>query len=370
MSVYKRGDKWWYKICFEGQIIRESTKSKSKTLAIGAEKARRRELEETYNNIPKSKRAKLFSLAADEWLVKRFPHVAPKTVELYRLALSHLKPRFGRRLLTDISADDIARYQGERLGKGLSNRTVNLEVGVLRSILIKHDRNFWSEVAKGFEFLPEREDIGRALTQDEEARLLRAASDRMFSGYHIYPIVCLALNTAMRSQEIRTMQWSQIDLNQRTIRVGKSKTVAGSGRVIPLNQPAWAVLEHWRARFPNAQATDYIFPACENRRVDPTKPIKSFRTAWRNALRLAALKCRFHDLRHTCISRLGEGQNSDQAIMAIAGHVSRRMMERYSHIGMDAKRKAVEALSRPVFEEAGAQKVAQSRESKKEPLPN
>ena len=104
MSVYKRGDKYWYKFCFGGQIIRESTKSKSKTLAIGAEKARRRELEETYNNIPKSKRAKLFSLAADEWLVKRLPHVAPKTVELYRLALSHLKPRFGRRLLTDITA--------------------------------------------------------------------------------------------------------------------------------------------------------------------------------------------------------------------------------------------------------------------------
>jgi hypothetical protein len=30
--------------------------------------------------------------------------------------------------------------------------------------------------------------------------------------------------------------------------------------------------------------------------------------------------------------------------MAIAGHLSRAMMERYSHIRMDAKRKAVEAL--------------------------
>ena len=370
MSVYKRGDKWWYKICFEGQIIRESTKSKSKTLAIGAEKARRRELEETYNNIPKSKRAKLFSLAADEWLVKRFPHVAPKTVELYRLALSHLKPRFGRRLLTDISADDIARYQGERLGKGLSNRTVNLEVGVLRSILIKYNRQLWSEVAKDIEFLHEREDVGRALSRDEEARLLRAASDRTFSGSHLYTIVCLALNTAMRSQEIRTMQWSQIDINQRTIKVGKSKTAAGSGRVIPLNQPAWAVLEHWQSRFPKAQPSDYVFPACENRHADPTRPIKSFRTAWRNSLKLAAVKCGFHDLRHTCISRLAEGQNSDQAIMAIAGHVSRRMMERYSHIGMEAKRKAVEALSRPDIGGDGAQNWAQSGELRKEPRPN
>jgi hypothetical protein len=31
--------------------------------------------------------------------------------------------------------------------------------------------------------------------------------------------------------------------------------------------------------------------------------------------------------------------------MAIAGHVSRRMLERYSHVRMEAKRKAVESLS-------------------------
>jgi len=32
--------------------------------------------------------------------------------------------------------------------------------------------------------------------------------------------------------------------------------------------------------------------------------------------------------------------------MAIAGHVSRRMLERYSHVRMEAKRKAVEVLSK------------------------
>jgi len=47
MSVYKRGDVWWYKFRFAGQVIRESSKSKSRTVARAAELARRRELEQS-----------------------------------------------------------------------------------------------------------------------------------------------------------------------------------------------------------------------------------------------------------------------------------------------------------------------------------
>jgi len=38
-------------------------------------------------------------------------------------------------------------------------------------------------------------------------------------------------------------------------------------------------------------------------------------------------------------------QASDQTVMAIAGHVSRQMLEHYSHVRLEAKRRAVEALS-------------------------
>jgi integrase len=49
------------------------------------------------------------------------------------------------------------------------------------------------------------------------------------------------------------------------------------------------------------------------------------RSAWRAALKRAGLKLRFHDLRHTCITKLAESQASEQTLMAIAGHVSRSM---------------------------------------------
>lgn len=59
----------------------------------------------------------------------------------------------------------------------------------------------------------------------------------------------------------------------------------------------------------------------------------------------AKVKCRLHDLRHTAITKLAESQASDSTIMAIAGHLSRAMLERYSHIRMEAKREAMNALT-------------------------
>jgi hypothetical protein len=54
---------------------------------------------------------------------------------------------------------------------------------------------------------------------------------------------------------------------------------------------------------------------------------------------------RFHDLRHHAITELAEGQASDATIKSIAGHVSQRMLEHYSHVRMERKRQALDALS-------------------------
>ena len=121
-----------------------------------------------------------------------------------------------------------------------------------------------------------------------------------------------------------------------------------------------------------------MFPACENGRIDPTRPQTSWRTAWRRLTR--AIQCpscgklqnpgetcrnqkckvdirgvksplaglRFHDLRHHAITELAESQASDQTIMSIAGHVSGKMLSHYSHVRMEAKRAALDALSKPL----------------------
>jgi len=54
------------------------------------------------------------------------------------------------------------------------------------------------------------------------------------------------------------------------------------------------------------------------------------------------VKGRWHDARHTLITELAESGAGDETIMAIAGHVSRQMLKRYSHIRTQAKRNALE----------------------------
>jgi len=79
---------------------------------------------------------------------------------------------------------------------------------------------------------------------------------------------------------------------------------------------------------------------------DPTQHVNSWRSAWRTLTKKAGLPgFRFHDLRHCAITQLAEHGTSDSTIMAIAGHVSRRMLERYSHVRMEAKRTAMESLA-------------------------
>ena len=124
--------------------------------------------------------------------------------------------------------------------------------------------------------------------------------------------------------------------------------------MIPLNQPAFEALVKWAGRLVESNSEDYVFPSCEaagierkhpdRERIDPSRPIKSWRSAWRAALKRAGLQLRFHDLRHTCITKLAESQASEQTLMAISGHLSRKMIEHYSHIRMEAKRRATDAI--------------------------
>ena len=237
---------------------------------------------------------------------------------------------------------------------------------MLRSILRRY--RLWEAIAADVDFLKESASPGRALTHEEETSLLDAASKSRCRS--LYPVVMLALNTGMRASEIRGMAWAQVDFLAKSLMVGKSKTAAGTGRIIPLNARAVAVLTHWRGLFLGAEAEHYVFPhekyglAGNDRRlcaheIIPTEPMHRWKVAWESARKAAKISCRFHDLRHTFISRLAESQASDWTVMALAGHVSRTMMERYSHIRMEAKRKAVDTLSGADFEPGVAQNWAQ-----------
>ena len=138
-----------------------------------------------------------------------------------------------------------------------------------------------------------------------------------------------------------------MDLFAGTVTVAHSKNVS-SHRVIPLNQVARKALSRMLERadaFGFVRPDHYLWPACQWGRFDPTRPIRKWDTAWR-ALRAAAglPGLQFHDLRHTIITELAEMGVPDHVIESITGHLSRRMLEHSSHVRLETKRQALEAL--------------------------
>jgi integrase len=353
MAVYKRGEQWWYEFSFQGQRVRESAHTTSKTAAIQIERERRRKLELSAGGV-RVQKPLLFKAAAKSWLEDN-AHWSESTREIYSLKVGHLLPAFGKFLLSEITPSDISNFQRKRQKAGASNREINMECGALRMILRKY--RLWHLIAPDYRPMRESEETGKALTSDETHRLLTAA--KKSRSLSLYPALVLLMNTGLRVSELRTLQWKQVDLLDRFLTVGRSKTKGGEGRVVPLNQDAFTALMDWRRRFDNPLPPHFIFPSeryglngedgHQNGTVavwdrDVEKPIGSWKVAWGACRESAGVNCRLHDLRHTFVSRLAEAQTADQTIMALAGHMSRKMMERYSHARNEAKRKAVEGL--------------------------
>ena len=158
------------------------------------------------------------------------------------------------------------------------------------------------------------------------------------------------------------IRWEQIDLvHKKAVTVGKSKTEAGTGRVIPLNETAIAAMEAHAAwytrRFGECRPEWYVFAFGTPLSKDPTRPITSFKTAWIKVRQKAGVRGRRHDNRHARVTELAESGAGDEVIMSIAGHVSRAMLSRYSHVRMEAKRRALDAI-------AARQRAADERRQK------
>jgi integrase len=158
----------------------------------------------------------------------------------------------------------------------------------------------------------------------------------------------LALNAGLRDAEIRNLQLANVHLDEQYLVVGKSKTEAVEGRTIPLNASLFVVLSdylRWYGeQFGRVNPKWYLLPFGRPGYLDPTRPMTTLKTAWATVRKRAGVAGRWHDTRHTLITELAETGAGDQTIMDIAGHVSRQMLARYSHIRMEAKRKALAAV--------------------------
>lgn len=359
MALYKQaGSKvWWYEFEFAGQRIRASTKSTSKTVARNAMEARRRKLETDYNDIKAPERPKLFSVAAKEYIAVSRNRLAERTMMIIERNVKLLLPFLGNKVLCDISPFDIQRIVEARSAQGASNRYTNMTIETLRTILRRNHQ--WERLRPDYKKLDEPKDCGKELSPEDETKLLdecRKSPSRV-----LFPAVILALYAGMRSDEIRWLLWRLIDFQNACLSVGKSKTKHGKGRLIPLVGPALQVMKDWAACFPNRLPDHHVFPKerysldvkSNVRRIsrhNPNNPMGSWKKAWRTAKRRAGVHLRFHDLRHTTVTRLLDAGCTLEQIAPIMGWSARTMAEmmiRYQHRSLEKKRETMSALVTP-----------------------
>lgn len=370
---YKGSKVWTMDFLFHAQRIRESTGTRSKTLALKIEDKRRRSLEEGAAGIRKQRQPLLLSVAADEWLDLKKATLAPRSVKIEQANLAHLLPELGRKLICDLDARDVARYQQARLNEAASPKTVNLEVGTMRAILKRSGQ--WARLQPEVRMLPTRDDVGRAVTPEEETALLQACSQSRSRS--LVPFVTRAIETGARYGTIRTLLWGNVDFENRCLKWGKDKTEAGTGRIVPLSQRAVAALSFWATHFPERKPEHYVFPSerygaggdefsPKAYHVDPSKPIGSIKEAWEAARlraarilkgeteeteskeKIAPLACRFHDLRHTAVSRMLNAGIPIAKVAKILGWSASTMVlmaKRYGHFSLNDLRDAVESIS-------------------------
>ncbi|MEK7752930.1 MAG: site-specific integrase, partial [Acidobacteriota bacterium] len=341
--IYKRKKHWHMDATVNGVRYREALNTTDKREALALEKKRVSEIHQGKGASPAGRdfARKPFGEAAEVFLEDRKPHVAERTIQFEKERLRPLAKFFGETPLLRVKAEDIAAYQRARLDQGLAARTVNMEFAVLRRLLNRAKR--WSMVAEDVRSLPERgRVVAKVLTPEQKNYLFQAAaSNPDWLAAHCAAV--LAVSTTCRGVELKHLRWRDVDLFERVITIRRSKLESGH-RTIPLNADATGALVRLRERAEVFAATGpdhHVFPACEYGRIDPARPQKGWRTAWRSLTRAAGLKgFRFHDLRHQAITELAESGAPDATLMAVAGHLSRQMMEHYSHVRMAAKREA------------------------------
>jgi integrase len=301
----------------------------------------------------------LFPEAAEVWLEAHARHIQPGTVRHYRLCITALTRFFGELRLAEIHIGHFEEYQrmrshGEGGLRAAGPSVVNHELNTLSQILNR--AGLWAPMATHYMPLPlPRPTVGCALTEEEEVRLFRAAASnpRWKIGYCC---ALIAANTTADGSEIRFLRIRDVNAQppNASIRIWEGTKNDYRKRTIPLNEPAaWAARELLK-RAAEKGATEpehYLLPhRAPDGQVgfDPTRPLYSWRSSWER-LRVAAglPKLRFKDLRHHSITRLLEDEDvSERTVIDLAGHISRAMLERYSHIRMRTKREAVDALAK------------------------
>ncbi len=296
------------------------------------------------------------------------PARQPGTYENYAKDVRlHLTPALGRHPLAKLGPEHVQAMMRAKLVAGLSPRTVQGIRGTLRTALNRAVK--WNLVARNVATLvdpPRGARVERAtLTPDQARQLLDAAK-----GDRLEALYTVAVALGLRQGEALGLQWADIDLDPRTLRVRRSLSrydgklrfkepkTAASRRVIDLPGATLAALRAHRVRQLEErllagakwQEHDLVFPSRKGTPYEPSE----LREQWYKLLKRAELPhFRFHDLRHCCASLLLAQGVPARVVMEILGHTQiSTTMDLYAHVMPAARREAADLMDRVLTAQA------------------
>jgi integrase len=149
-------------------------------------------------------------------------------------------------------------------------------------------------------------------------------------------MIRVALNTGLRLNAIRTLAWKYVDFNTNTIFIEATNSKNKKPHVIPMNSTVRKLFLENKLR---CAGSEYIFPRAMS--ITSSGISMQFKKLCRK-LRIQGL--RFHDLRHTAVTRMIESGIGIDKVSKILGHANIQMTMRYSHPD-NSLREAVETLA-------------------------
>lgn len=170
-------------------------------------------------------------------------------------------------------------------------------------------------------------DKGKVFTDDEVSTLLNfVESDNLKLA------ILMAVTMGMRRLEIFGLRCDRVDLKRKVIRLRDEDTKTRTGRSFAVSPTCWPLIE---ARCKPGQF--WVFPSAD----DKAKPLHKdgFRHAWANLKRHHGITGRFHDLRHTFLTKAFKSPGANAALICHYAGLSLEVAEKtYLHFTPDDTR--------------------------------
>ncbi len=310
-----------------------------------------------------------------EWLRVVEPSVRAKTYTSYEGTVRlHISPSLGRLRLDKLTPVHVHDWLRGKAATGLSPRSVQYILHVLRIALGKAER--WGLVTRNAAALVDGPRVPRrpasVLNPDEARRFLEAAR-----GHRLGALYTVALSLGLRQGEALGLRWSDVDLDKRVLRVqGALQRVPGAGlalveaktatsnRVVVLPTVCVDVLRDQRVRQVQDrlvagsrwEETGLVFTSGVGTGLDGGMVTKSLQ---RLLVDSDLPRLRFHDLRHSAASLLMAQGVPPRVVMEVLGHSRFGMtMDVYTHVFPALLEGAADAMDRTLGRQAGRQESA------------